>query len=328
MREKGFYELPPFTNLFELPFICLAGNFNHMTKHWHDEVELLCPIIGGLAIRMGDEKIALEPGDIYFINSCQSHEIFSDGELAVNLMLRFDRRFYKNLGDRRIVIPTDPANEDRGEIVRCMFELAELYNKFVFNKNHTDDDWYLLRILMYKLLRITMRYTQAPREETDHTTSSANLNMCIDIINKRYSEPLSAKIIGDEIGVSGTTIYQLIKRYMGISLGDYLRSVRITAACGMLGNSEIQIGNVALACGFGSLSNFYHTFNSITGMSPGEYRQVVSRFEIDGTHASKNIQETMVDASFQPHVAQLNQWKHIAQMPYTYEQLAQVVKNL
>lgn len=63
------------------------------------------------------------------------------------------------------------------------------------------------------------------------------------------------------------------KRYL-CSVGDYLRKLRIEAACQALLNSDTPIVEIALRCGFSDQSHLCRTLKQYTGMSPRHFRRV------------------------------------------------------
>lgn len=54
---------------------------------------------------------------------------------------------------------------------------------------------------------------------------------------------------------------------------EYINKLRIEKAVEYLANADMNILNIALLCGFGSLSNFYACFKKQMGLTPNEYRK-------------------------------------------------------
>ena len=74
-------------------------------------------------------------------------------------------------------------------------------------------------------------------------------------------------------GKSREHLSRSLKKYKGISISEYINSLRINYASNLLINTNIPIINVCYDTGFGSLSYFYRVFNDHNGVSPKEFRE-------------------------------------------------------
>ncbi len=75
------------------------------------------------------------------------------------------------------------------------------------------------------------------------------------------------------VGVSRQHLTRLWRTHLGVPLHAFLSARRIDRACQMLLTSDRKIIDVALACGFGSVSQFNRVFHKVRGMSPHEFVQ-------------------------------------------------------
>lgn len=62
------------------------------------------------------------------------------------------------------------------------------------------------------------------------------------------------------------------KRNCGAGFIEYLNRVRTNKACYLLRETEYQVHDIAMECGFASISNFNKKFRKTEGFSPREYR--------------------------------------------------------
>jgi len=60
---------------------------------------------------------------------------------------------------------------------------------------------------------------------------------------------------------------------LGVPFSDYGREVQIAKAKQELARARTQIADVAIACGFDSLSQFNRSFLKEVGCTPREYRK-------------------------------------------------------
>jgi AraC-like DNA-binding protein len=65
-------------------------------------------------------------------------------------------------------------------------------------------------------------------------------------------------------------------KHFGVSPGKWLQNKRLEYAAILLQNSELNISQIVLECGFEELSHFSRTFKNKYGVSPSNFRQKLS----------------------------------------------------
>jgi AraC family transcriptional regulator len=98
-----------------------------------------------------------------------------------------------------------------------------------------------------------------------------------ELLHARFTEPLSLEEIASEVGVHPVHVSRVFRRQFECTLGDYLRKLRVEAACRQLARSDSPLIEVALAAGFSDQSHFTKTFRRIMRMTPGEFRRHSAR---------------------------------------------------
>ena len=59
----------------------------------------------------------------------------------------------------------------------------------------------------------------------------------------------------------------------GVSFRDFLNSLRIEKAKGLLRSSDSTVLAIALECGFKNESTFHRVFLDVTGTTPAKYKK-------------------------------------------------------
>lgn len=72
--------------------------------------------------------------------------------------------------------------------------------------------------------------------------------------------------------MSRSHFHAVFKQETGYTLVEYLNLLRVRTATGMLTDSDMPILEIAYACGYPSLSHFYHVFRRIMGRTPRQVR--------------------------------------------------------
>jgi AraC-like DNA-binding protein len=95
----------------------------------------------------------------------------------------------------------------------------------------------------------------------------------LDLIEARYSEPLSVGTIARSLCMSPYHFLRVFRAVAGVTPHQYLVRTRLRRAAVALAASEEPIAGIAFAHGFGDLSTFVTTFGRVFGKSPRAYRQ-------------------------------------------------------
>lgn len=87
-----------------------------------------------------------------------------------------------------------------------------------------------------------------------------------------YTEELSVADVARSAGLHPNYAMPLFRQTFGMSIVEYLTHYRIANAQRLLATTDLNVLNVAMEAGFGSLSRFYAAFRGICGQSPRQYR--------------------------------------------------------
>lgn len=98
-----------------------------------------------------------------------------------------------------------------------------------------------------------------------------------DRIERYVSCHLFQKISLDEIssyaGMNKTYFCLFFKKHYGMSFTEYLNQKRLETASVMLLKPDASIADVAVACGYPTVTYFNRIFRKFKGMTPSEYRK-------------------------------------------------------
>ena len=92
-------------------------------------------------------------------------------------------------------------------------------------------------------------------------------------ISKNYQEPLSLAQIAAQLYISPCYLSHLFKKNTGLSIVEYLNSVRVRAAKQYLETTNLKITEITDKVGFCTASHFSRVFKAGTGLAPNVYRK-------------------------------------------------------
>lgn len=132
-----------------------------------------------------------------------------------------------------------------------------------------------LRRLALSVPAERLRDTESVRRATVRI-EGASLSKAEEIacfIAQNYTQPLTAAIIGQEVGLHPNYAMALFQQTFGTTLTKYLTQHRLAHAQRLLVTTAEPIVQIAFCSGFGSLSRFNETFRQHCGCTPREFRQ-------------------------------------------------------
>lgn len=116
------------------------------------------------------------------------------------------------------------------------------------------------------------------------------MDKIIKAINENLSNPeLNVEFLTKEVGISRSHLHRRLKDMTGLSMGDFIRNLRLHQAAVLLRNKKNPIAQITYAVGFTSQSYFSKAFKKFYGMTPTEYRET-SEAEQDSIDSS--VQES------------------------------------
>lgn len=175
----------------------------------------------------------------------------------------FETAAIKNLIDRAnqgLNFSADVAKEignrmeslvDKSEFDRFL-ETLSILNKLA----HTDEYKYLAGI--------GSAYPPTDKE-------SERINDVINYILKHYNKDIELSTIAEIANYSKAAFCKFFKQRTRKTFTEFLNEVRITQACKLLRNSNLNISQVCFESGYNNVSNFNRQFKRITNTTPKNY---------------------------------------------------------
>jgi AraC family transcriptional regulator len=143
--------------------------------------------------------------------------------------------------------------------------VAKIYKEFCYTDEMSS---LVVEGLMFELLGEAIRFSKVKLNPPNW------LNQTRELLRDRFRENLSLTEIAAAVGVHETHLSREFKRYYRLTVGDYLRRLRIEYACQRISTTNTPISQIALLCGFADQSHFTKAFGRIMLMSPAAYRKI------------------------------------------------------
>lgn len=247
--------------------------------HWHSCFEITYIVQGKGHYFVNGQTYDVADGDIILFNNVEPHgwEVAGSLELIVMVfqpeliangfaLLDYDylEPFLKRGTNFKNVLPA--SEQVTQDIYKLLTEISEE------ETCRTVGYQLMIKANILKILTLLIRHSQ-DSSKSDRLLSRKALEMkrlssVFDYINQNYSERLTLSDAAEMAYMSPNYFSQYFKKVTGQNFSDYLNSLRIKKAQDMLKDADSSVIDVAMACGFHNMSNFYRMFKKYTGTTP------------------------------------------------------------
>jgi AraC family transcriptional regulator, regulatory protein of adaptative response / methylphosphotriester-DNA alkyltransferase methyltransferase len=117
--------------------------------------------------------------------------------------------------------------------------------------------------------------------EAEHSPHEALVRSVMVYLAENYKVNLTLEDISSHIGVSPYYLERLFKKETLETPRTYLEKIRIDKAAFLLKSTGLTNLDICYEVGFQSPSNFYRVFRRMKNCTPSEYRNRVSKEEVD-----------------------------------------------
>ena len=103
-------------------------------------------------------------------------------------------------------------------------------------------------------------------------SSEEKLKRVIAFIEENYTSDISREGLAAAVDLNPNYMSRIFTSYTGKKINEYINELRIKNAVKKIGEGDMLIIDIALACGFESLSTFNRAFKKYTGKTPSEFK--------------------------------------------------------
>ena len=99
------------------------------------------------------------------------------------------------------------------------------------------------------------------------------LTPAVELISAEYPRTLTVAEMAASVSMSSSSFSRTFRDHFGCTPAQYLRRVRVMAACDLLSTTDAPMSEIASATGFFDQSHFTREFRRSRGVTPTAYRQ-------------------------------------------------------
>lgn len=284
LKEHGDYQFPLLVSYEKLSGYD-TGSF---LWHWHPEIELTLIEQGEMIYHFNNQTFHLKQGQAVFGNANALHmgEMYQNQD-CVYTPITFDPRLiygYDNsLIQKKYVDPIvqnfalsgihfDGSERWHLDAISLICEIIALYE--------AQSPLYEMEIQtkLQQFWQLLYRCCKpAPVPSSGDRQNHERIRKILEYIADNYASRLYLDDIAAHIGLCKSECCRLFKRYMKVSLFEFLLEYRIEQSLDLLTHTDCSIVEVAEKAGFNDSNYYSKVFRKIKGCSPSKYRKKMSK---------------------------------------------------
>lgn len=263
----------------------VPDTYRNLCLHWHDEMEITKICGGAIRYDIGFDSVLAETDDLLLLSPGilhSAHEIPGKAMVSDSFVFHLDFLGHQtpDVCAIKFLNPIQSGNfcftpvarrntPGYGELRSCFDKLLRCFTegKYGFELQTKE--------LMLEFLRLMYEYGYVNAREGSKESFGAEekLKGVLSYIRDHYREEISILELASLCHFSQTYFMNFFKRFAGATCVEYINHYRITKAAEALLETDRQVMEIALECGFRNISYFNKVFKRRFQMTPGSYRK-------------------------------------------------------
>ncbi len=167
---------------------------------------------------------------------------------TASLGIKFDRKIVEHLEPEFLSLPSLPKFERLICFLKILNELSKSKSsrKVCSNSSH---------------------------EQFNHGDQE-RINTIFQYVKEHYHQKITLTSVSSRVHISEESFSRFFSNFLSKPFFTFLNEYRVNAACTMLVETNLQVSEVALACGFESLPFFFRQFKKYKDCSPRHFKLV------------------------------------------------------
>ncbi|MGO4548403.1 helix-turn-helix domain-containing protein [Paenibacillus sp. 2TAB23] len=252
--------------------------------HWHDVLEINWIKSGTGYYIINGQTFEFQEGDILLINSNDLHCAYETKDLVMQV-ISFDANWFMNAlrYDQEILCPfkdmgvhfTNLLDRNEPHIDELRGLLKELQDEHLKREASYGT---IVFANMLRFLACVNRYFRREGVGKEKDSIGARqlekMRKVIYDMEQNFAHPWTLEELAGLVYLSPSRFSDLFRRAVGTPPLLYLIHIRLEHAVTLLETSDMKITDIAMECGFRSLSNFNRLFKKHIGSSPKISRSI------------------------------------------------------
>lgn len=242
-------------------------------EHTHDFCELVVVWRGNGLHVLNGRPYRITRGDLFYIRADDRHSYASVNDLVLQNIIWCPERFRLPI-DWSELIPDVRQQRAWRLSSQGMSQGRQIIGQLELESARRDTlSQSMAETLFLQLLLTLQRHRYLPEQIDGREAEVGALDRLITALAGSLSAPFDLDAFCALHRCSVRTLRQQFRQQTGMTVGQYLRQLRICHAQYLLRHTAMRVSEVAMQCGFEDSNYFSVVFTRETGTSPSQWRQ-------------------------------------------------------
>ena len=245
--------------------------FHALDCHWHSEMELFRVMQGTLTVQCGTDLFEAHAGDIVFFNS---------GELHAAVPMEAGEELYFEA----IVFSPDLLCSTANDIIRVKYIQpvldAAFQTAYTMLENRPPFFEFPVKAAMLSAFGALVQNGVSARISASKRAAADSIKAAIAFIQENYRSAVSVQQLAHAAGMSEGHFCRVFKQYTLKTPVQFINGVRLSHALELLTATNLRVLDIAMDCGFNSMSYFIEVFRTEYDATPLQYRKKLEEIKV------------------------------------------------
>ena len=252
--------------------------------HRHSCLEITIPIEKSYTYIFDDRTIILKEKEILFVPPDMLHKI-AGTRAGIRFIYLFNVDFLRGLFDydefqKLIREPLLITPDTHPEVYNLIFERFMEINDLYFFYSTTVKEISIFSKLMDvfgMLMKKDYSDSLVVIQNDKQREVYIKFKSLVEWLAMHSSENVSMDEAATHVGYSKFHFARLFKEYTGMTFNDYQTTLKLKEVERQLADTDLQISDIAMSCGFNNLTSLSRCFKKQYGCSPSQFRNRIRR---------------------------------------------------
>lgn len=257
----------------------------YIPLHWHEELQFVVVKKGTIDLHILGEKISLSEGTGFFINSGVVHEIHAKTINATYICWNIGISLFDQHIQTKYILPLiqeenspylilTPSKEKDQRIIQAILTSFDTFIK----KEH---GYEIMITIQYLICVNELLPMIVFRSNHQYPIYDQRVKTILAYIHTHYKEQIKLEALAESVHLSQAETIRVFKRHVGRTPFTYILDYRLERSINLLIGTRSTITEIAMECGFSSVSYFIGKFKEAFHFTPRKYREVKKERDIN-----------------------------------------------